>query len=144
MQRLEAAVRDDDRRAFLEQLEAVDWSAHAPDDLLRAIQLALSMNLVWPARDLVEQGMRLFPDHEPLRRAARVFEPPTVRMSHGTPLKGIKASHTWLRAHAHEYRGQWIAVNQGRLLGTARTLDELRPVIEQAEHPRSTIVTKVL
>ena len=55
MQRLEAAVPADDRRAFLEQVEAVDWSAHTPDDLLRAIQLALSMNLVWPAHDLAEQ-----------------------------------------------------------------------------------------
>ena len=144
MQRLEAAVQADDRRAFLEQVEAVDWPAHTPDDLSHAIQLALSMNLVWPAHDLAEQGMRLFPDHEPLRRAMRVFEPPTVRMTRGIPLKGIKEAHDWLRAHANEYRGQWIAVNQGRLLGATGTLDELRPVIEQAEHPRSTIVTKVL
>ena len=143
-QRLEAAAQADDRRAFLEEMEAVDWSAQAPDDLVRVIQLALNMNLVWPARDLAEQGMRLFPDHEPLRRAARVFEPPTVRMTRGTPLKGIKESHNWLRAHAHEYRGQWIAANQGRLLGAAHTLDELRPVIDQADDSRSTIVTKVL
>ncbi len=124
---------------------AADWAAQAPDDLLRAIQLALSLNLIWPARELAEQGMRLFPGHEPLRRAARVFEPRTVRITRGgTPLKGIKASHNWLRDHAHEYRGQWIAVNQGQLLGAARTLDELRPVIDRADDPRSTIVTKVL
>jgi hypothetical protein len=144
MQRLEATAQATDRRVFLEQLEGVDWAAHPADDLLRAIQLALSMNLVWPARDLAEQGMRLFPDHEPLRRAMRVFEPPTVRMTRGTPLKGVKESHDWLRTHAHEYRGQWIAVNQGRLLGAAHTLDELRPMIDQVEQPRSTIVTKVL
>jgi hypothetical protein len=145
LQQLEAAVEANDHRAFLAQIEGVDWSAHTPSDLLCAIQLALSLNLVWPARDLAKQGIQLFPDDEPLRRAARVFEPPTARMSrNNTPLKGIKESHNWLRDHAHEYRGQWIAVNQGRLLGAARTLDELRPIIDQAEDSRSTIVTKVL
>jgi len=144
-QQLEAAVQANNHGAFLAQLEGVDWSAHTPDDLLRAIQLALSLNLVWPGRDLAAQGLRLFPDHEPLRRAARVFEPPTTRMSRNSaPPKGTKESHNWMRDHAHEYRGQWIAVNQGRLLGAARTLDELRPLIDQAESPSSTIVTKVL
>lgn len=145
LQHLEAAVQANDHRAFLAQIEGVDWSAHTPGDLLRTIQLALSLNLVWPARDLAVLGLHLFPGDEPLRRAARVFEPPTVRMSRNdTPPKGTKESWDWLRDHAREYHQQWVAVNNGQFLGAAATLDELRTTMRQPDDPNSTIITHVL
>jgi hypothetical protein len=50
----------------------------------------------------------------------------------------------WFDNHADQYRGQWVAVREGQLLGVAASLDELTPIIGEGEDATSTIVTKVL
>jgi len=35
------------------------------------------------------------------------------------PIKGLSDSIAWFREHSHEYGGLWVAVQQGKLLGTA-------------------------
>jgi hypothetical protein len=43
------------------------------------------------------------------------------------PAQGLSldASQTWLKEHAAQYKGQWIAVQEGTLLGAAPTLQDL-------------------
>ena len=50
----------------------------------------------------------------------------------------------WLREHAAEYRGQWVVVREGKLLGAAVSLAALKSLAGQELDPLSTIVTRVL
>jgi hypothetical protein len=141
---LEESARAADRRAFAALAEAIDWSARRPDDLTTAIDLALSLEMASLAIELAQLGGRLFPDHARVQRAAQVLAHPVVRAVRPARAKELGASRAWLREHASEYRGQWVAVRQGQLLGAAPSLETLRPLIGEGEEAASTLVTRVL
>ncbi len=145
MERLAEATHAGDARTFARIVRGVDWSTRTPDELYEAITMSLQMMLAWLSIHMAQEGSRLFPDHEGLQRAAKVIAPPRiVGKVKGPPVKGIRESHKWMDEHAHEYSGQWIAVNQGKLLGTAPTLPELDEMIGQPEDAASTIFVRVL
>jgi len=120
----------------------VTWSCHSPEQLVRAITLALRLDLCSLAGELAQKGLRLFPEHAQVQRMARVFAPPVVRGMPPAPPSGLAASRAWLCDHASQYVGQWVAVRDGKLLGVANTLEELASAA--SEDPFSTIVAKVV
>lgn len=131
-------------RPFSKVVEHVDWSRRRPDELTAVVDLALSMEMASLAIELAQQGARLFPDDERVQRAAQVLAPPTARTVCMPRARGLDASMDWLEQHAGEYQGQWVAVRKGRLLGAARSLEELEAVIGEGKEAISTLVTKVL
>lgn len=133
-----------DYRAFADLVERVDWAARSPDDLTAALDLALSMEMSRLAIDLAQLGGRLFPDHERVQRAAYVLAPPVARVTHLPPARGLDDSRAWFREHAGEYKGQWVAVREGRLLGATCSFAAIKPLIGEGEDAVSTIVTRVL
>jgi hypothetical protein len=139
---LEISAHTGDRGQFVRIAEGIDWSSQAAEELLRAIDLALSMELADLAIRLAQAGKSFFPDHERMQQAAQVLAPPRVRTSYIPPAKGLDVSAEWLRINANQYRGQWIAIREGQLVGSAHSLQELAAVIQQ--DPVSTLVTKVL
>jgi hypothetical protein len=141
---LEESARMGDRRTFAALARAIDWSTRRPDELTATIDLALSLEMATLAIDLAQLGGRLFPDHERVQRAAQVLAPPVVRVVRLPRARGLDASRKWLREHASQYRGQWVAVREGQLLGAAESLGELKAVIGEGEDAVSTIVTRVL
>jgi Uma2 family endonuclease len=77
------------------------------------------------AQELAQLGARLFPDDLRLQQAARVLAPPVVSVY--TPqAKGLAASRRWFREHAHQYKGQWVAVrgtDKGEVIMTSPAID---------------------
>lgn len=141
---LEESVRAGNYQQFVSLAEAIDWTTRRPEELTKAIDLALSVEMTRLAVKLAELGGGLFPDHDRVQRAAKVLAPPVVRQVYPPRAKGLDASMAWFDDHADQYRGLWVAVREGELLGTAQSLAELNPVIGQGEDRLSTIVTKVL
>ena len=139
---LEGTAKRDAAGAFATLARAIDWSLHPARELERAIDLALSLDLFSLAVELAQKGMELFPDHESIRRLAAALAPPAVREVQTAPPDGLASSRTWIREHAVEYRGQWVAVRDGELLSAAGALDDLEAVV--GEQPANTVVTKVL
>ena len=137
-------ARNKEYRAFGELVEQIDWATRSPDDLTTALDLALSMEMSRLAVELAQLGGRLFPDHERVQQAARVLAPPKAQVTYLPRAKGLDDSRMWLREHASEYKGQWIAVREGRLLGAAYSFDVIKPLIGEDEEAASTIVTRVL
>ncbi len=137
-------AKNKEYRAFGELVEQIDWATRSPDDLTTALDLALSMEMSRLAVELAQLGGRLFPDHERVQRAARVLAPPKAQVTYLPRAKGLDDSRMWLREHAGEYKGQWIAVREGRLLGAAYSFDVIKPLIGEDEDAASTIVTRVL
>ena len=142
---MEESAHADDPGGFAAWADFVDWSTSTPDEFIRAIELALSLELATLARELAQEGKRRFPDHGRIKRADRVLAPPVVQIKPNmSPAEGLDLSMTWLRKHASQYRGNWVAVRSGHLVATAGTLEGLEAIIGQAVDPESTVVTKVL
>ena len=141
---LAESIRAGNHRQFVSLVEAIDWSTRRPEELAKAIDLALSVEMAGLAIKLAQLGGRLFPDHERIQRAAQVLAPPVARVVRLPRARELAASRAWLREYADQYRGRWVAVREGKLLGAAISLEELTSVIDQGEDALSTIVTKVL
>jgi hypothetical protein len=140
---LEESAKAGDHRTFAALVKTTDWSTRTPEELIAAIDLALSQDMAALAIKLAQLGGRLFPDHERIQRAAQVLAPPVVRRVRPPRARGLRASMAWLREHASEYRGRWMAVRKGQLLGVADSLEELMPIVGNGENAVNTIVMRV-
>jgi hypothetical protein len=78
------------------------------------------------ARELATEGHRRFPDDPELARYARVLAPPQVLRADLPPDPSGTLDILWLRAHADEYHGEWIALKDGQLVAHAPTVRELK------------------
>lgn len=142
---MEEAARTDNPHRFVAWANLVDWSTSTPGEFIKAVDLALSLELASLARELAQEGRSRFPEHKRLDQVARVLAPPTVQANPGMlPAEGLDLSMAWLREHVGQYRGSWVAVRGGCLVATADTLEELEVLISQAVDLESTIVTRVL
>ena len=129
MARMEVAAAAGDERAFLAAKDAIDWESRTPANFLRAIQLALAAGAHMAARNLAAQGATRYPDNVDLEKYARVLAPPRVLRSDAPPQPGLRANRDWLMTHGSQYRGQWVALRQGQLLGVADSLVALKKLI---------------
>ena len=119
------------------------WEYQSSDAIAWAIDLALSRDLPKQAAEAARAGLAQFPDDLRFRQASRVLELPVVRSIPSQHAGGLSASQVWLRDHAAPYRGQWVVVCEGHLLGVAPDLGSLRTLIERENDPATTIITRV-
>jgi hypothetical protein len=144
---IEEAEAREDRRALIALTEQVDWRNRRPEELIRAIQASLFLDMVLLARELADKGRQAFPNDKRLEQWAIVLAPPRIvgtRPASGKAM-GLEASHRWFQQHnASQYKGQWIAVHHGEFLGAAPTLKELYDKIGRDNRTPGTIVVKVL
>lgn len=142
---LERSAYAQDHYTFLDRIEGVDWSARPPEHMLKAIDMALLLGGVARlAMDLAQESVRLFPDHPKCQWAARVIAPAKIIGTSPATGRDRSATYAWIRAHAKQYRMQWVAVRDGKLLGASRSLDELDEMIKDEEDPNGILVTKVV
>jgi hypothetical protein len=137
---LETYARQEDGRNFQKLTEQINWEAHPPAVLKRAISLALSLDLSRLAMDLAQKGGTLFPFDKEMENAAKVLRPPTVRII-DRPASSVASSMEWVSAHAAEYKDKWIAVRDGNLVAEAMSFDELTAKMSL---DADTLVIKVL
>ena len=141
---LEQAAAQTDHQAFALLAITIDWSTHCATDLTRAIDLALALDMVSLARELAHQGSKIFSEDKRLQQAMAVLAPPAVRGMRPARSLHLTAAQSWLKEHAPQYTGQWVAVRGSTLLGSAPTLQELHERIGIEGQTASTIVVKVL
>jgi hypothetical protein len=134
LEALEIAADSGDEQAFIEAARNIQWELRPPEDFLRAIQLAFAAGAHLYARILATRGAEQFPDHQELQKYARILAPPRIIRNNLPPDPTIRANREWLKAHGGEYKGQWIALRNGELLGTASTLGELKEQIGQTDN----------
>jgi len=128
MARLQTAANAGDEQAFLAAKCAMDWSARSGDDFMRAVRLALTAGALMAARNLAAEGATQHPEHAELQQAAHILAPPKViRRSPADP--HASADIAWLRQHADEHRNEWVALRNGDLLGSAKSLDALVKIV---------------
>ncbi len=125
MARLEDAAKAADRRAFLEALRELDWEDRLPATFVRVVRLAFEAGAYEAARKVAADGVRRYPEDSEIQEYARVLSPPKASFRDAPPDPSIGADDEWLKAHRTEYRGQWVALRGGKLLGVAGSLREL-------------------
>jgi hypothetical protein len=144
---LKAATDTGDSQAFLRQLALLDQDTLSAPEAIQVIKMALLLDMPAVAIDLARHAGTRFPNDPDIQQAVALLAPTNAaRPTTAPPVKGLRQSQEWLRQNAADYRGQWVAVHQGRLLGAARTLPALRELLTQAHHQdtSSTIITRVL
>lgn len=122
---MESAAETGDERAFLDALKEVSWQGRPATDFIRAVHLALEAGAHLAARKLSAEGAEFHPNDSELQKYARVLAPPKVISTDVPPNPSQGTNLEWLKAHGEQYRGKWVAVKDGQLLGSADSLKEL-------------------
>jgi hypothetical protein len=123
---LEIVAGEGDEVAFVRAVGQIDWLQRPAADFARAVRLALAAGAHLLARKLAAQGARLYPDHRELQKMSQILAPPRVLRTNLPANTSARANLAWMRAHAAEYREQWVALKDGALLASAPTARELK------------------
>ena len=124
MARLEAAAEDGDEDAFISAYRLLDEEDLSAAEFVQLIRLALEAGAHGKARNIVFRGAQLHPSDAELQKHAYVFAPPKeFRRTPAHP--HARANHQWMMEHGGQYRGQWVAVRNGQLLGASASRDDL-------------------
>ncbi|MFX0197819.1 MAG: DUF5678 domain-containing protein [Candidatus Hodarchaeota archaeon] len=130
---------------FISLSKNINWSEQPPYALSRAIDLALALDLSSLAVGLAQRGETLFPDNVRLQKAAKVLCGSNIQRTQTTTSgRQLHDSRKWLQDYAGQYKGKWVAVQSGELLGVADTLKEVQRTIGASFHSRDTVITKIL
>jgi hypothetical protein len=122
---LAAAAEMHDEAAYLAAYRLVDWDRSDAAMFEMAIHLAFTAGAHMAARLLATKGAAMHPNSDYLRRAAYVLAPPRV-ITHDLPAEGATtANRAWMVANRNSFLGQWVALRNGELLGSAAKLKEL-------------------
>lgn len=118
-----------DRTALAEHAEQMPWHLLGPRSTARGVRLALAAGATLTAREIATAAQRLYPEDTELTGMARLLSPPRdLGVAPAEPT--LSLDWQWVRRHAADYRGQWIALSAGELVAhaaTARGLIELLP-----------------
>jgi hypothetical protein len=110
------------------------------DNFINRMKDALQAGDVSLARHIAMEGAEHYPSNRELQEYARVLAPPRI-LEHQIPANSaVRANHNWLKAHQQDYRGRWIALRHGELVGIADTLEALT---SQLETTRGILLTRV-
>jgi hypothetical protein len=137
---LKAAAEAGNEDAFLVALRDVVWQDRPAQDYIRTTRFALQAGAHQAARRLSAEGAKRYPDNLELQKYARVLGQPKVISKSLPPDSTLKANRDWLLKNRNFYRGKWVAVRDGKLLGTAQSLSEL---IQQIGNTKDALLTMV-
>lgn len=110
--------------------ERDDLHVHVAPDV-QTIRAMLDRDEVAAARTLLSAALKASPDAPELLRLADVLAlPKAIRR----PVNDVDRcrEHAWLAAHAHLYRGRWVAVAGSALVGSAASLMELLALLKSS------------
>ena len=96
------------------------------DELAQLAELVGRGELV-QARETVKELERRWPDDLEVRRFARVLAPPAISVREGGTARPRHQEYHWLREHAREYPGCWLAILGGRLIAAS---PDVKTVVE--------------
>ncbi|MGD2158114.1 MAG: DUF5678 domain-containing protein [Anaerolineales bacterium] len=133
MAQLKDAAEAGDEGAYLQVAKNMIWGNRPPEDFIRGIKLAFAAGAHKYAQLLANEGSKRHPDHQELRKYAKILAPPEVIQSNLPPDSTLQSNRSWLKTHRNEYKGQWVALQNGKLLGSALTLRELKKLIDRRE-----------
>jgi len=105
---------------------APDPEIRTPESFIEEILAALGFGAEKRAREITEQGLALYPDHEKLQKYRHFLRPARSRVVPGGPtISDPRSSYEWIKRHSGEYRGKWVALYKGELAASSESLNEI-------------------
>jgi hypothetical protein len=126
---------------FARAARSMNWARCSAADFVEAVRLALKVGAHLTALNLATRGVQHYPHNSSLQNMNRLLGPPRVLKTNLPPTPSLKANREWIRTHAVEYRGQWVALQEGRLIARASSVRELKA---QAESLEGLLITRVV
>jgi hypothetical protein len=112
-----------------------DQDAGSPQRLADEIRALVAAGDVARAREILATLDDQLRAHPAVAKWARALRPPEVRVGGHESSRSVDESAPWLRAHAAEHFGQWVALRGGALVGAHAELAELQRDLERrGEH----------
>jgi hypothetical protein len=97
------------------EIRGTDQDAEVKADLDRLVAL-VEASRVQEARTLVKELAARWPESAAIRHMDRVLEPPRVIATGTMPAPALEQEIAWLRSHAREHPGCWLAIHGDRLI----------------------------
>ena len=119
--------------AVLERAQDASVRIATPDEALQTLVDLVSQSRVPEARSLAPEFVARWPEDAPLRRFATVIEPPRATVNPAVPTRPYGQEWAWIRAHAREYPGCWMAVLNDQLLAADPDLEVVVRAARAAE-----------
>lgn len=119
LQLLEAAVAAGDEHVFLRELDKLEKESLTAGDFVQFIKLSLEIGFDLLARRLSAEAHAILPDDALLAKYARILGPPKSIVSAYYTKQNWEANRHWLKQNGANYRGQWVALDNGQFVGAA-------------------------
>jgi hypothetical protein len=92
------------------------------------------------ARRFVKELEQRWPESNRVQYWARVLAPAKVTVRHGERSRPTDQERTWLRQHASEYPGQWLAVFGEQLIAADRDLGVVLKIVRETPGVRGAVL----
>jgi hypothetical protein len=106
---------------FVKMLREIDWDKKPAKAFHAVIEMCVGLEAIDLAREFAARGSALYPEDERLAKQVRVYAPAKTLSIGGKARPGRALDVQWMQEHSREYAGLWVAVQYGKLLGTAST-----------------------
>ena len=123
------------------------WQTAGGESEHQSGSVAKHRSLVWALVEQQQLGaarrlLALLPNEPSLRKVRRVLNPPQTSISNRRSANRA-ADYEWLTRHAHDYRGQWLAVLGGSLVAAEPSLKALRRCLSGLSLPSAPLLHHV-
>lgn len=134
--RLEEAVEAGDDNTFVIALRDLEGEELSAEEFVHLIKLALEAGAYLTARQLSSRGAEIYPSDPELPKYARVLAPPKILASTPATPESVKEMHdnrNWMKTNGASYRGKWVILRHGQLLGAGDSLAEAANDLDDKE-----------
>ncbi|MCL1465633.1 DUF5678 domain-containing protein [Argonema galeatum] len=115
-----------------------------PEDFIEEMRQALSSGNHTKAEQLSIQAIKHYPDNEDIKKCAYILAPAkaTVSKRNDIDREGLKKSREWVNQQRinRKYLNQWVAVQNGKLLAAANSIDELFERVSDTKNVLFTVI----
>jgi hypothetical protein len=126
LDRLRAAAEETDIRAFARAYHSAAHDLWSAETAAQTVRLALRVGSFDIAAELSAAAAKRYPQSAELARFAAVLGPSRWVRAESASDPSVTADTRWFAQQSAQYRGQWVAVRNGELLGAAATVKELQ------------------
>jgi hypothetical protein len=122
---IQEAAHRRDLRSFIAATQGINWGKRSVDELSETIEHALSLGAFVIAHRLAVEGAEQHADNPLVNRLARMLAPAKIVRENLPADPTVLQNHEWLKKHASECRGRWIALENGKLLYSGDSITEI-------------------
>ena len=113
-----------------------------PEEFIQAMRAALSTGDLKQAHKLSLAAVEQYPHRDDIQECARILQPTQITSVKRPVDRGWQKSREWVRQQRQNrhYVNQWVAVRDGHLLATGRSVDDVIAQIDSTENVFLTVI----